>query len=151
MATQPISIAVQESEKQQVTKLYRMLLRDGIPALLGPSGEKEDLTESVYKLLRDVLGKMQEGRSVAIVPLMEELTTQKAADILGLSRQFLVRLLEADKIPYHRAGTHRRIYLKDVLEYRRHRDAHRRTGIRQIAQTALDVGDYGTFVPPESR
>jgi excisionase family DNA binding protein len=149
MATQAISIAVQESEKQQVAKLYRMLLHDGIPALLGPSGEKEDLTESVYKLLRDVLGKMQEGKSVAIVPLMEELTTQKAADILGLSRQFLVRLLEADKIPYHRAGTHRRIYLKDVLEYRRHRDAHRRKGIRQIAQTALDAGDYGTFVPPK--
>jgi excisionase family DNA binding protein len=149
MATQTISISPQESEKQQVGRLYRLLLHDGMPALLGPSGEKEDLTESVYKLLRDVLGSMQEGKAIAILPVTEELTTQKAADLLGVSRQFLVRLLDNGKIDYHRTGTHRRIYLKDVLEYKKRRDAQRQKGIREIAQSALDAGDYSTFIPPE--
>jgi excisionase family DNA binding protein len=149
MATQTISISPQESEKQQVGRLYRMLLHDGMPALLGPSGEKEELTESVYKLLRDVLGSMQEGKAIAILPVTEELTTQKTADLLGVSRQFLVRLLDDGKIDYHRTGTHRRIYLKDVLDYKKRRDVQRQKGIREIAQSALDAGDYGTFIPPE--
>jgi excisionase family DNA binding protein len=149
MATQTISISPQESEKQQMGRLYRMLLHDGMPALLGPSGEKEELTESVYKLLRGVLGSMQEGKAVAIIPVTEELTTQKTADLLGVSRQFLVRLLDNGKIDYHRTGTHRRIYLKDVLDYKKRRDAQRQKGIREVAQSALDAGDYGTFIPPE--
>ena len=149
MATQPLSISPQESERQQVRNLYRLLLHDGIPALVGPSGEKEDLPESVYRLLRAVVGKMQEGKAVAILPVMEELTTQKAADLLGVSRQFLVRLLDQNKIAYHRTGTHRRIYLKDVLEYKQVRDAQRQQAIREIAQNAVDAGDYDRFVPPE--
>ena len=149
MATHPLNVALPESEKQQAAKLYRLLLHDGIPSLLGPSGEKEDLTPSVYELLRDVLANLQEGKAVAILPLLEELTTQKAADILGVSRQFLVRLLDEGKIQFHRTGTHRRLYLKDVLEYRHDRDAQRQRGIRAIAQTAVDSGDYDTFITPE--
>jgi excisionase family DNA binding protein len=149
MATRAISIAPLESEKQQVAKLYRMLLHDGIPTLVGPSGEQEKLTPSVYNLLRDVLANMQEGKTMTILPVMEELTTQTAAEVLGVSRQFLVRLLDDHKIAFHRTGTHRRIYLKDVLEFKRLRDSRRQQGIREIAQDALEAGDYDKFIPPE--
>jgi hypothetical protein len=50
---------------------------------------------------------------------------------------------------FHRTGTHRRLYLKDVLEYKHDRDAQRQRGIRAIAQTAVDSGDYDTFITPE--
>ena len=149
MATHPLDVALPEFEKEQAAKLYRLLLHDGIPCLLGRSGEKEYLTPSVYELLRDVLANLQEGKAVAILPLLEELTTQKAADILGVSRQFFVRLLDEGKMQFHRTGTHRRLYLKDVLEYKHDRDAQRQRGIRAIAQAAVDSGDYETFITPE--
>jgi hypothetical protein len=60
-----------------------------------------------------------------------------------------VRLLDEGKMQFHRTGTHRRLYLKDVLEYKHDRDAQRQRGIRAIAQTAVDSGDYDTFITPE--
>ena len=80
---------------------------------------------------------------------MEELTTKAAADYLGFSRQFLVRLLEQDKIPFHRTGTHRRVYFNDVLEYKKKRDAARHEAIKGLAKKELDEGTYDFILPDE--
>lgn len=148
MAFPSISIAPQESEVQQITKLYRMLLDEGPCALVGPSGEQQELPGSVRELLRKALAKMQEGKCISLMPITEDLTTQQAAEILGVSRQYLVRLLEEGKIPFHRAGTHRRVYLTDLLAYKRERDEARLAGVRSMAQEALETGDYDTFIEP---
>ena len=149
MANPSIPIPPPDSDKHQIAKLYRMLVQEGTATLVGPSGEKQDLPKPVYDLLRQVLARMQEGKSVSLVPLTEELTTQKAAEILGVSRQYLVRLLEERRIPFHRAGTHRRVYLTDLMAYKRERDASRLAGIRAMAQEAVDAGEYDTFIAPE--
>jgi excisionase family DNA binding protein len=60
---------------------------------------------------------MTQEKGVSVIPVMRELATQTAVGILGVSRPFLVGLIERGEIPFHKVGTHRRIYLKDVLDY----------------------------------
>jgi excisionase family DNA binding protein len=95
------------------------------------------------------LEDLQDGRAVSIVPWMQELTTQDAAKLLGVSRQFLVRLLDAGDIPFHFAGTHRRIYLKDLLAYKHQRDQRRRQALRRMVETDLAAGLYDKVVMPD--
>jgi len=149
MAVHGISITSPESEKQRIADLYRILLRGGASVLVGSSGEKCELPGHVHELLLSVLGQMQEGKTVTLVPSGQELTTQQASGILGVSRQYLVQLLEAGKMPFHRAGTHRRVDLNDLLAYKRQRDADRLATLRTLAQEALDAGDYDAFVATE--
>jgi excisionase family DNA binding protein len=149
-SAEPIRISRPDvSEQKKLAQLYRILVHDGTAALIGPDNNKIDLPRSVYDILLKVLETMQEGKAIVVTPLMEQLTTQAAADMLGVSRQFLVRELENNKIPFHYAGTHRRIYLKDVVEYRENRMRNRRGSIDRMAQMAEELGDYDKFIPPE--
>jgi excisionase family DNA binding protein len=95
-----------------------------------------------------VVEKMQEGKAVAVLPLMEELSTQAAADLLGVSRQFFVRECEAHKLSFHYTGTHRRVLLKDLLDYKSRREQARRESIVRIARQSEELGDYDKFIPP---
>lgn len=151
MATAQIRMPAlpQEAEQQQAAKVYRMLIHSGSACLIGPDNSKLELPPSVYKILVQVVENMQEGKPIAVVPFMEEMSTQAAADMLGVSRQFLVKELEAKKIPFHRAGSHRRIYLKDILEYKNHRQINRAGSIDRMAKAAEAAGIYDKFIPPE--
>ncbi|MFN7923670.1 MAG: excisionase family DNA-binding protein [Bryobacteraceae bacterium] len=71
------------------------------------------------KLIADLC----EGQSVAIVESDAQLTTVEGARMLGVSRQFLIKVLERGEIPYHMVGTHRRIYVRDLLAYKAKRDS----------------------------
>ena len=137
-------------ETAEIQELYRLFLLERAPALVGPNQESIPIPESVYNILRQVIGYMRQGKSVSVIPVMEELTTQRAANMLGVSRPFLVDLLEQDKIPYHKTGTHRRIYLKDLIDFRNRRDAERRKTLSEMAQTAMEQGDYDQVYLPES-
>src|SRR3546814_5484470 len=68
-----------------------------------------------------ILANMAEGNAISIVPIHAELTTQQAADFLGVSRPHVVALVERGELAHHKTGTHRRIYFKDVLAYQAHR------------------------------
>ena len=118
-------------------------------ALVGPGDQRHETPDSVYRLLLNVLKIMQEGIAVSIVPQMQELSTQRAANLLGVSRQFLVRLLDEEKLPFHRTGTHRRVYLKDVLEFRKRRDQQRKESIEKIAKEEVAQGTYDDFPLPK--
>ena len=150
MATQPIRIAPRdEAEKEQVKKLYRMLIVEGSAALVGPDNAKVELPPSIYEVLVKVVEQMQEGKIIGLMPVKEELSTQAAADMLGMSRQFLVRELEAGKIKFHRTGAHRRIYFKDVLDYKKQRQDQRQSAINRMAQKSEELGVYDKFIPPD--
>ena len=147
MAAQAIRIPADEAEKQQVAKVYRMLIHYGTACLVGPDNSKLEIPPSIYSVLVKVVENMQEGKAIALLPLMEGVSTQAAADMLGVSRQFLVKELEAGKIPFHRAGSHRRIYLKDVLDYRKQREMNRAASIDRMLQSSEDAGTYDKFIP----
>jgi excisionase family DNA binding protein len=150
MAAHPIEIGPRnEQEVRQAGELYRMLIHDGAAALIGPDGSIVELPPSVHDVFLQVLEKMQEGKAVAVMPVLEELSTQAAADLLGLSRQFFVRECEAGKLPFHHTGTHRRVLLKDVLEYKKQREHARREAIVRITRKSEELGVYDKFVPPE--
>jgi excisionase family DNA binding protein len=145
------SITPVPSEGAEIRALYQLLNQPDHAQLVGPDGMRQPIPESVYKVLLNVVARMQEGETIALLPIMEELTTKAAADFLGFSRQFLVRLLEEGKIPFHRTGTHRRIYFRDLIDYRNKRDISRRKAIGDMARKELEEGTYDEFVLPDTR
>jgi len=101
----------------------------------------------LLKVLRDrvlveAARQLGDGNGVAILPYSHELTTQQAADLLNVSRPHLVTLVEGGAISFHKAGTHRRIYLKDLLEYKHRRDSERRSALQAMVDEAQETGIY---------
>lgn len=102
--------------------------------------ERVPLPRSAVRLLRQILAEMAEGNGVTIVPVAAELTTQQAADLLGVSRPFLVKELDEERLPFRWVGTHRRIQLDDLIRYRERKDAARHQALDALAQQAQELG-----------
>lgn len=113
-------------------------------ALLGPDGQVVPLPIEAYRVLVDVVAAMREGRAITLVPTEQRLTTQQAADFLGISRPTLVKLLEKRELPYDRTtgGRHRRVRLQDLLEYRRRSRVERRAILDDLTRDAVATGLY---------
>jgi excisionase family DNA binding protein len=110
--------------------------------LIGPQGEEIELPMSLFHVLRQIIYHMMRGRAISIVPFSKELSTQEAADILNVSRPFLIKRLEQGELPFTKVGTHRRIRFDDLMNYKRQRDNNRKAGLAEIAHISEDVGLY---------
>jgi excisionase family DNA binding protein len=110
--------------------------------LLGPDGEQVPLPEEVYRVLVEVVQAMREGKAITLVPRTQRLTTQEAADFLGVSRPTLVKLLEEGKIPYEQPGRHRRIMFTDLLAYQERLREDRRAALDRMTEDASEAGLY---------
>jgi excisionase family DNA binding protein len=141
-------VALPESEDVQIREQNRML-QLGSPALVGANGERLELPGTVFRLLKDIARNMQLGRAVVLIPENQQLTTQRAADLLGVSRPHLIKLLEAGDLSYHKAGSHRRIGLKDLVAYQKRREVERKAALDRIAKKAFESGLYERTGIPE--
>lgn len=111
--------------------------------VLGEVGDDEALVvpRAVATLLAQVLGFLANGQGVQLMPDNAMLTTQQAADLLNVSRPYLIGLLEGGAIPYQMVGTHRRIAFKDLLDYKRQDDQRRRAVIDELAELGDELGE----------
>lgn len=93
-------------------------------------------------LLGDILKAMSEGKPISIVPVATEVTTQKAAEILGCSRPHLVKLLEDGKINFVKIGKHRRILFEDVMKHKQKMKAEQKKHIIDMMNQDEELGLY---------
>lgn len=106
------------------------------------TGERIKIPARALVLLGDILKAMGEGKPISIVPVATEVTTQKAAEILGCSRPYLIKLLEQGIIDFIKVGKHRRIKLEDVLAYREKMKAEQKNQLIDIMGTDEELGLY---------
>ena len=137
-------------ESKDATKLRSVsqILRRGSPTLLGRKGEHAKMPAALYHLLRDIVRNLENGRSLVLMPQERQLTTQRAAELLGMSRPYLIQLLNSGEMPYDLVGKHRRIALRDVLAYAKRREA-RRMALDKMARDAFEAGLYENVKTPE--
>jgi excisionase family DNA binding protein len=95
---------------------------------------------AAFRLLTDILTQMACGNAVTLMPINAELTTQQAADILNVSRPFLIGLIDANKIPHRKVGTHRRIRFDDLMAYKQDIDQKRLQTLEELASEAQELG-----------
>ena len=109
-------------------------------SLRSPDGHQLEIPNSIYRVLVAAVAAMGQGNAVAIVPVHHELTTQQAAELLGVSRPHLVKLVDGGEIPHHKTGSHRRIYFEDLMRYRDVRDAQRAAALRELTRKSAEYG-----------
>jgi excisionase family DNA binding protein len=132
---------------EEASRRLLLLLRDRdrltIRVTVG-DGPDESLVlpASVVRLLSEILAQMARGNAVTVVPVPSELTIYQAADLLNVSRPYVVGLLDRGEIPYREEGSDRRITLRDLVDYKRRDYAERRKILDEIAQLSQEMGLY---------
>jgi excisionase family DNA binding protein len=135
-----------EISPEILRQLAEAIQADPHPALLiGHDGTRLELPPALYDLLVYVVQALERKQTLFLMPEDEAFTTQAAADFLGMSRPYLLRLLEAGKIPYHRVGTHRRILLRDLRAFQAERDQERRARLADLTKRVDAAGVYDNF------
>jgi excisionase family DNA binding protein len=147
------------SELAQVVDFVAELERRGViarrpqPALVAADGSRLEVPGPVFEAVVQVAIAMAHGQGVTVMPLNALLTTQEAADLLGVSRPTLVRLLTDGEIPYEQRGRHRRILLSEVLAYRDRMRQERHEALDRMAREGQAAGLYEATsgLPPRTR
>jgi excisionase family DNA binding protein len=106
----------------------------------GHSREVIDLPTSAMKLLLRILTEMGKGNAVTLMPIHAQLTTQQAAELLGVSRPFVVKELKSGKLNYQMAGTHRRIQYSDLMEYKAKMRQEHDSAMDELVKQAQELG-----------
>jgi excisionase family DNA binding protein len=116
--------------------------RDGESVQLTLEDDHETVTvpRVAVDLLVGVLANLAAGQGVTLVPSHAELTTQQAADLLNVSRPYLIKLLDEQQIDYRTVGTHRRVKASSLMDYKRRDDAQRRKAADELASMTREMG-----------
>jgi len=131
-----------EKARKASSLLARHMNKQGALSLHLKQGTKGDLMElppAVSRLVLDLLLCVSKGEAVTLVPFGTELSTQQAADLLNVSRPFLVKLIENKEIPHYKVGTHRRIRAEDLFAYKHRRDGKRGEALRKLARLGQEI------------
>lgn len=143
LAETPVLPPSDPADQQELAELATLIKdADGEATLVGPDSTPVRLPAAIYDALVQVIDAMLAGRAITLAPIAQRLTTQEAADLLGLSRPTVVKLLESGEIPFERPGRHRRVRLIDVLEYRDRRVAQRSHALDDMVRASEELGLY---------
>ena len=104
--------------------------------------EPIELPAGAAVILRDLLANMSRGHGITMFPRLAELTTVEAADILNVSRPYLIKLLDEGKMPYRMVGSHRRIPLRDVMSYKAESDKRMDEAMDELVALSQELGLY---------
>ncbi|MUG94944.1 helix-turn-helix domain-containing protein [Scytonema sp. UIC 10036] len=122
-------------------KQFEQYYQKDTPKLVNANGEEIPISDNVFKVLQEILPALEQGKTiVTISPANSEVTTQEAADILNVSRPYLIKLLNNNEIPHVKTGSHRRIKLKDVMDYKEKREAQTAQSFNQLTEIMQDNG-----------
>jgi excisionase family DNA binding protein len=132
------------ADQQAAVEFMALLNRHGGAScrLVGPDQEVVPLSPVMIGVLEAAASVVAKGSTVTVLPSAGELTTREAADLLNVSRQYLVRLLDRGQIPSLKVGTHRRIKVEDLVAYRRCRDDAREEALSRLTELSQDIGGY---------
>jgi excisionase family DNA binding protein len=119
-----------------------MILGKGNGAKIRVVNGDEEITLplAALSMLRDILGLMAEGESIALVPQDTILTTQQAADFLNVSRPYFVKLLDDGKLTHRMVGTHRRVLFSDLVKYKEQSMIDRREAVEALTAETEELG-----------
>mgnify|MGYP001810352373 FL=1 len=102
-----------------------------------------EVPPAALKVIGQLLGAMSQGQSIALMPAERELTTVEAAHCLNVSRPFVIKEMEAGRLPYRKVGTHRRVTLKHLLDYEQKMRTQHEQALDRLADNARELGlDY---------
>jgi excisionase family DNA binding protein len=99
-----------------------------------------DVPPAALKLIGQLLGAMSEGRPIALVPSNQEFSTVEAAHFLNVSRPFVIKEIEAGRLPHRMVGTHRRVAFEDLIAYARKMRERQETALERMADNARELG-----------
>jgi excisionase family DNA binding protein len=100
----------------------------------------QDLPYSVLMLVRQILTEMAQGHAVSLSALPKELSTQQAATVLGVSRPFVIKLMDEGQLAYRKVGSHRRVMLDEVMVYMEGTRVKRLAGLAELTAEAQELG-----------
>jgi len=106
------------------------------------SEQTATIPAEAYRLFVDILTQMSLGNAVTIIPIHAELTTQEAADLINVSRPFLIKQIESGEIPHHKVGRHRRVRFADLMAYKKNIDAARSKVLDELVEESQRLGFY---------
>jgi excisionase family DNA binding protein len=136
-------------ERELLAKISRLLAGERSAPQLVVGGQRVEVPAPLVHMMIQWLRSVERGEPVALVSEEKLLTSQQAADLLGVSRQYLVQLLERGDIPFTKTGTHRRIRIDDLMAYKRRWDKERRAALDRLVELSEDLGLYkSTLTPP---
>jgi len=118
------------------------MTQSGLELRVSAGDQSVELPDALRLVLEQAAHELVRGNRVSLLPLGRMLTTRQAAEMLNVSRPFLIQLLERDEIPFERVGTHRRVAIEDVLRYRAQRSERRREVLRALSEDADELGIY---------
>jgi excisionase family DNA binding protein len=127
---------------ESLAAVDKVLARPGHVLLTDSDGNQVELPEVLLQHFARIVRLMSERKAIIMLPEDEAFSTQAAANYLGMSRQFLVNLLEKGEIPFRKVGTHRRVLFKDLLEYEKKRDKQRRESLDRFSDEVIKAGFY---------
>ncbi len=144
------SLYIPTTEETQISKESSRILAAHISCnthrlkIVEADGSEEIATipAVAYRLLIDILTQMSQGNAVTIIPIHAELTTQEAADLINVSRPFLIKQMDAGVILHHKVGTHRRVRFTDLMEYKKNIDAARSKVLTELVEESQRLGFY---------